>query len=1006
MTRRRLQRTAMPQSWRPVTEHKVEQFGDVVITTEVVNPSKSSRYYNIYTYGQLFGTAHSLADAKYQVEVIYGPLRWHRQPNPPVEVIHYYFGRTTEFTEPTTIYTADLPMLGYAASRRSTAGSGIYGDYSTPTHRRVYRGLNVPKPQGFQRRWLKLNFGTKTVSEQEDWDNWQRIAQQILRDIQSETNVHWSEDKAVSIRFANSHQATGIPILITGWVKRGAESYLYDGPTAFPDESEITLSDQQTVEVDGVYLLREGGGEYQTLTLDIFRARSASDVLRMSASKRNATHKTASKTYYRGISLYPYPKGLRKAIDNRDTNQARQLILDALDPDEVGVWWTPKFAEAERFGGVVLVGQTDAQLDSRYARFPAGTIITLTDILVNMPNENRPMMTIPDGYSWRSVLDRPMQVKATCKTASKTYYHGTIWTLRSTLLPPSQTGSPANYMAGIGDPNTVYVTTDKAEAYWWGVVSAVASGFPAIQPKVYEITDLVNPRESTLYPGHEMLADSGTVGREVTEPAKHEFKRFLAKSKWELVQDVMPQHVERYAPYLLTAARKNASLPSNMFWRAHPRTRPFDSGSASSTPIGNEWHQDYFGGTRQGFSAAHDPWQLHHYIIDTGLDVSNSDIIAFRGKEVGQGVDGEPLVMPEGAPEYSQSWAGFLADLTRTPLPDINEPSKQPYAYRNSPSSINPWLAIVLYDNTDNSFYQQVLLPRIQSGQVPVFPEWLSKEDAAEEWEYFFGGTVQDAIEEFPALNKFFATRKTGSTSGPYYHGTPFNISIGDVILSPSRDPMLLTNFNMSRGDRVYLTNDIGEAYGWAALASASKSFNVSPKVYRVDEVENPQVGSAMGQFELLADSAVVVEDVTEQAKEAWRAKGANRYELLVGAGAIEDTPRNRGYYLASTRKTGNYLSQIDPHAQHPDTRYAMNLITEALAALPSNHALSLAKQVRIYLAGKPNPDSEKEQAIQRFLIRYADKILKSHGDYPSASVTEYHANELRHAWEALAPHL
>jgi hypothetical protein len=148
------------------------------------------------------------------------------------------------------------------------------------------------------------------------------------------------------------------------------------------------------------------------------------------------------------------------------------------------------------------------------------------------------------------------------------------------------------------------------------------------------------------------------------------------------------------------------------------------------------------------------------------------------------------------------------------------------------------------------------------------------------------------------------------------------------------------------------------------------------------------------------------VEDVTEQAKEAWRAKGANRYELLVGAGAIEDSPRNRGYYLVSSRKTGNYLTRLDPHAQHPDTRYAINLITEALAALPSAHAFNLAKQVRIYLAGKPDPDSDKEQAIQRFLIRYADKIIKSHGDQPASAVPQYHARELQHAWDTLAPHL
>lgn len=661
MTRRRLRRTAMPQSWRPVTEHKVEQFGDVVITTEVVNPSKGSRYYNIYTYGQLFGTAHSLADAKYQVEVIYGPLNWHRQPNPPVEVIHYYFGRTTEFTEPTTIYTADLPMLGYAASRRVayqmthrpiqdgaplhdltqmfppdvythphyySFGGDEMGERKTHAIVREYQGqpdkpvtIYRAVPEGvtsintgdwvtITREYAVVHSLHPTDPEQDlpiisatvpahtllnggndllEWGYWgpsitartgskrhassntiyrgfqvalpshieeevRRLAEPPLEEWEIDQSKgigkilidwlqgsHWESGVGLGRHWTRRHEMAeaaamrggapggwgiiltatyspadenpdltnttqslaeseaevnlrpGAPVTITnveilGWrmplidqpirataketvssVTKQARSLSDYGafleaymPTLSPDTQEaaslisdaliaVSVGDtdaalmaatrmkrflsrhqQDASEWDNAiqrFLLRYADiiiktvGDYPVSNAPNYLLNELDAAwhalqphLRLAA--RNASRKTASKTYYRGISLYPYPEGLRQAIDDRDISRTRQLILDALDPDEVGVWWTPNFAEAERFGSVVLVGQTGAQLEPSFARFPAGTIITLTDILVNMPDELRPLMAIPDGYSWQSVLDRPMQVRATRNTGN------------------------------------------------------------------------------------------------------------------------------------------------------------------------------------------------------------------------------------------------------------------------------------------------------------------------------------------------------------------------------------------------------------------------------------------------------------------------------------------------------------------------------------------------------------------------------------------------------------
>lgn len=105
--------TAMPQSWRPFSDVHGHALGDAVIAVEV---SGRKRVYDIYTYGTLVARRHRLDDAKREVEQVYGPLNWERVKNPPVEVFHYYFGPTVEFTEPSGFYVVEkLPKLGKLA---------------------------------------------------------------------------------------------------------------------------------------------------------------------------------------------------------------------------------------------------------------------------------------------------------------------------------------------------------------------------------------------------------------------------------------------------------------------------------------------------------------------------------------------------------------------------------------------------------------------------------------------------------------------------------------------------------------------------------------------------------------------------------------------------------------------------------------------------------------------------------------------------------------------------
>lgn len=59
-------------------------------------------------FGRHYKNFPRLEDAKVAVESEFGVLDWQQVKMEPVEVVHYYFGPTTEFTDPLVAYLADL----------------------------------------------------------------------------------------------------------------------------------------------------------------------------------------------------------------------------------------------------------------------------------------------------------------------------------------------------------------------------------------------------------------------------------------------------------------------------------------------------------------------------------------------------------------------------------------------------------------------------------------------------------------------------------------------------------------------------------------------------------------------------------------------------------------------------------------------------------------------------------------------------------------------------------
>jgi hypothetical protein len=135
------------------------------------------------------------------------------------------------------------------------------------------------------------------------------------------------------------------------------------------------------------------------------------------------------------------------------------------------------------------------------------------------------------------------------------------------------------------------------------------------------------------------------------------------------------------------------------------------------------------------------------------------------------------------------------------------------------------------------------------------------------------------------------------------FHGTVSAIAAGDTIVPWNRRPVPLRNWDMSKRDTVYLTDDIAEAYWWAALAAAAAPLPVEPRVIRAHGIVNARWASACGVAELLADSAVAGADVTAEARSAWFAKDPGRFDDVVAMGGLVDSPRVRALFTAGVDK-------------------------------------------------------------------------------------------------------
>lgn len=102
-------RTAMPTSWRPFSSGAFWAENDVVISSE--GGASGRKQFEVYVNGEHFVNRPRLDEAKEAVEKEHGPLQWSTKRLDKMETDHYWFGPTTEFTSPRTIWVASLPVM-------------------------------------------------------------------------------------------------------------------------------------------------------------------------------------------------------------------------------------------------------------------------------------------------------------------------------------------------------------------------------------------------------------------------------------------------------------------------------------------------------------------------------------------------------------------------------------------------------------------------------------------------------------------------------------------------------------------------------------------------------------------------------------------------------------------------------------------------------------------------------------------------------------------------------
>jgi hypothetical protein len=108
---------------------------------------------------------------------------------------------------------------------------------------------------------------------------------------------------------------------------------------------------------------------------------------------------------------------------------------------------------------------------------------------------------------------------------------------------------------------------------------------------------------------------------------------------------------------------------SKTYWRVHPNDRPFSPDHATSREWASEHDHD------KGYSAVEKPEDLVAYFNPSDRETirDSAHVVHFSGHEVGRGMDGEPLVMPDMRHVKKMDWDDLESHVGRSKVDDIDD---------------------------------------------------------------------------------------------------------------------------------------------------------------------------------------------------------------------------------------------------------------------------------------------------------------------------------------------
>lgn len=127
-------------------------------------------------------------------------------------------------------------------------------------------------------------------------------------------------------------------------------------------------------------------------------------------------------------------------------------------------------------------------------------------------------------------------------------------------------------------------------------------------------------------------------------------------------------HAKNVSLAKVSEAPQSLPMDDELYYRAHHVDAPFGVDHAYSAPIEGADIPEQYTVPKEGYSAFWNPHHLQQYMEEMGWDTQPRNVVAFRGKAVGSGLDGEPLVMPHNdKPEATIPYQDFLNRLEYTP---------------------------------------------------------------------------------------------------------------------------------------------------------------------------------------------------------------------------------------------------------------------------------------------------------------------------------------------------